>query len=677
MQVIKRDGTPQDYDSSKIFRAILSAFNSTGKEIKAQEIRAIISNLTIYDNIPIEIIQDQIERALMVNGHYEAAKAFILYREEHKNERELTGMKQYIQDYMKSSNAATGSKFDPNANVTEKNVTTLAGELQKGKMILLNRSRMRDMNLKLWGQSVAREYDRMLESHELYKHDETAPVYPYCVAITMYPMLLDGLQKLGGISDPPKHLRSFCGIFVNMIFTIAAQFAGAVATPEFLMYFDYFCRKEWGDDYFKKEGDIVEVNASPRTIEKVIEDYFQNVVYYLNQPAAARNFQCVTENTQLWTPQGFKYLKELKEGDYCYVWENGIYKIQKINKLNVYDYNSDRDGKLIRFSGRNYQQTVTQSHRVVYKVPNTDKFAVREAMELYGHSKLSCPIAGTLENKGDYPIWDERLKLCTYALTDGSVIETHGKYRLTYYMSPNRAGFNEVTQCLNSLGIGYTVVSSKVSQFGTVNEIRLTSTDSYNICRQLENTKKKIPGFFRRLSQRQARIVLNCWAKSDGQQLRDGRLLMQCDNEDIASALQEVVLLAGYGSSIEYHKTSKFDGTTGNTLYVTTYLRDCKRVSNYEKVSYTGKVWCPTTDAGIVVFREENGVPYISGNSVFWNISYFDKNYFEGIFGDFVFPDGTKPSWESLDWLQRKFMKWFNKERTKKLLTFPVKYSAA
>lgn len=347
MQVIKRDGTPQDYDSSKIFRAILSAFNSTGKEIKAQEIRAIISNLTIYDNIPIEIIQDQIERALMVNGHYEAAKAFILYREEHKNERELTGMKQYIQDYMKSSNAATGSKFDPNANVTEKNVTTLAGELQKGKMILLNRSRMRDMNLKLWGQSVAREYDRMLESHELYKHDETAPVYPYCVAITMYPMLLDGLQKLGGISDPPKHLRSFCGIFVNMIFTIAAQFAGAVATPEFLMYFDYFCRKEWGDDYFKKEGDIVEVNASPRTIEKVIEDYFQNVVYYLNQPAAARNFQSVFWNISYFDKNYFEGIF----GDFVFPdgtepsWESLDWLQRKFMKW----FNHERTKKLLTF----------------------------------------------------------------------------------------------------------------------------------------------------------------------------------------------------------------------------------------------------------------------------------------------------------------------------------------
>lgn len=318
MKVVKRDNSIEEYDSSKIFKAILSAFNSIGCRIEASEIHRLIEGLTIRDMIPIEEIQDQIERALMAGGWFHVAKAFIVYREQHRNERELAGMKSYIRDYMKSSNAATGSKFDANANVTMKNVTTLAGELQKGKFIQLNRSRMRDMNMKLWGPVVAKEYDRMLESHELYKHDETAPIYPYCVAITMYPMLLDGLRKLGGISRPPKHLRSFCGIFVNMVFTIAAQFAGAVATPEFLLYFDYFCRKEWGDDYFRKLNDVVEAKEihiepglqesclhpvapyltfdAPRTIEKVIEDYFQNVVYYLNQPAAARNFQSVFWN---------------------------------------------------------------------------------------------------------------------------------------------------------------------------------------------------------------------------------------------------------------------------------------------------------------------------------------------------------------------------------------------
>lgn len=361
MKVIKRDGSQQDYDEGKIFTAILAAFNSVGQEVSNYTLKSIVNSIEVHDKIPIEQIQDQVETALMKEGYYDVAKAFILYRQEHKQERELTGMKQYILDYMKSSNAATGSKFDSNANVTEKNVTTLAGELQKGKMIQLNRSRMRDMNMKLWGAAVAKEYDRMLESHELYKHDETAPIYPYCVAITMYPMLLDGLQKLGGISDPPKHLRSFCGIFVNMIFTIAAQFAGAVATPEFLMYFDYFCRKEWGDDYWihpnapvesHMRGEEIKENIphqvwTTRSIEKVIEDYFQNVVYYLNQPAAARNFQSVFWNISYFDKNYFEGIF----GDFVFPdgtkpsWESLDWLQRKFMKW----FNKERTKKLLTF----------------------------------------------------------------------------------------------------------------------------------------------------------------------------------------------------------------------------------------------------------------------------------------------------------------------------------------
>ena len=62
--------------------------------------------------------------------------------------------------------------------------------------------------------------------------------------------------------------------------------------------------------------------------------------------------------------------------------------------------------------------------------------------------------------------------------------------------------------------------------------------------------------------------------------------------------------------------------------------------------------------------------------AVFWNISYYDKNYFESIFGDFRFPDGSKPNWNALNWLQKRFMKWFNAERTKTVLTFPVETMA-
>ena len=62
--------------------------------------------------------------------------------------------------------------------------------------------------------------------------------------------------------------------------------------------------------------------------------------------------------------------------------------------------------------------------------------------------------------------------------------------------------------------------------------------------------------------------------------------------------------------------------------------------------------------------------------AVFWNVAYYDKYYFESLFGNFFFPDGSQPDWNSLSWLQKRFMKWFNKERTRTVLTFPVETMA-
>lgn len=61
-----------------------------------------------------------------------------------------------------------------------------------------------------------------------------------------------------------------------------------------------------------------------------------------------------------------------------------------------------------------------------------------------------------------------------------------------------------------------------------------------------------------------------------------------------------------------------------------------------------------------------------SYQSPFTNISYYDENYWHALFDEFYFPDGTQPKWERVNWLQHDFMEWFNKERTKTLLTFPV-----
>lgn len=292
MLVVKRNKTVQPFDWGKIDLAITKAFHAVNEPIDMDILSDVKDELYFNNIISVEEIQDQIEKALMACDYYNVAKAFILYRQKQAELRTLTSKKQFIKDYAKASNAATGSKYDSNANVTEKNIVTLNGELFKGDIIKVNRTILTDKIREMYGEDLAREYIQMLESHVLYKHDETS-IMPYCVAITMYPFLLEGLQPIGGLSAKPKNLDSFCGMFVNLVFAISSQFAGAVATGEFLMYFDYFARKEWGDDYWKRPEEMVDKH---RNIDKTLEQKFQQIVYSINQPAAARNFQSVFWN---------------------------------------------------------------------------------------------------------------------------------------------------------------------------------------------------------------------------------------------------------------------------------------------------------------------------------------------------------------------------------------------
>lgn len=292
MLVIKRDKKVEPFDVNKIDTAITKAFNAVNEPIDSDILQDIKDELYINNIVSVEELQDQLEKALMACDYYDVAKAFILYRRKRAESRALNEKKQFIKDYAKAKNAATGSKYDANANVTEKNIVTLNGELFKGDVIKVNRAILTDKIRELYGEELAKEYIRMLEQHLLYKHDETS-IMPYCVAITMYPFLLEGLQPIGGLSARPKNLDSFCGMFVNLVFAISSQFAGAVATGEFLMYFDYFARKEWGDDYWKRPEEMVDKH---RNIDKTLEQKFQQIVYSINQPAAARNFQSVFWN---------------------------------------------------------------------------------------------------------------------------------------------------------------------------------------------------------------------------------------------------------------------------------------------------------------------------------------------------------------------------------------------
>lgn len=300
IKVIKRNGNLESFDLSRIEKAMTKAFNSCGIEPKEEVIKDIANNVEIWDEISVEDIQDQVEELLMDYDYPKVAKEYILYRNKHAEIRAYANKKkEFINNYSKSSNTANAT-IDDNSNVSNKNIGILNAEIHKEDNIQISRVMITDKLKELFPEFDSSQYIKDLNSHILYKHDESSfagAIAPYCCSISMYPFLLNGIKGLGGLSAAPKNLDSYCGMYINLIFATSAMFAGAIATSEFLLYFDYFARKEWGDDYYLRTDEIITGPGCKRvkTISKQIHQYFQQVIYSINQPSAARGLQSASK----------------------------------------------------------------------------------------------------------------------------------------------------------------------------------------------------------------------------------------------------------------------------------------------------------------------------------------------------------------------------------------------
>ena len=307
--ITKRDGTKDLFSLDKIMNAIIKAFESVNVSTDLGVISKILCHLDIHNDIKVEDIQNQVEVALMEEGHYSVAKSFMLYRQQHTEDRETMERLKFLADYCGAANAATGSKYDANANVEHKNIATLIGELPKSAFIRLNRRMLTDRIKKMYGKEVSEKYIDLLTHHFIYKNDETS-LANYCASITMYPWLIGGTGGIGGNSTAPTNLKSFCGGFVNMVFIVSSMLSGACATPEFLMYMNYFIGKEYGQDYWQHPEQQADLSLKKRSIDKVITDCFEQIVYSINQPTGARNFQAVFWNISYYDKYYFQSLFE-------------------------------------------------------------------------------------------------------------------------------------------------------------------------------------------------------------------------------------------------------------------------------------------------------------------------------------------------------------------------------
>ncbi len=299
MLVIKRNNSKEEFNSDKIKTAILKAFDACEYKLSSKDKKNIdefIDELSVNDvkELSVESIQNKVERYLCKRW-FRVGKAYMLYREKHKEARIIKDKLQYIHKYTDSKESATNlSNTDDNANSSKKNAATLEGELYKDTSRIIQRSQMKELLAEI--KSPYRDqYVKDLEHHIIYQHDESCPILkPYCSAYTLYPLLVDGTTNVDGTKNhAPHHLSSFCGQFQNLVFLLSAQKKGAGAYGEFFNFFSYFCEKEWGEKYYEK-ADVIITNEhclEQKTIGQTIDQYFQSVTHYLNQPAGNRGYQ--------------------------------------------------------------------------------------------------------------------------------------------------------------------------------------------------------------------------------------------------------------------------------------------------------------------------------------------------------------------------------------------------
>ena len=268
MEVRKTNGSFEEYDVKKLKNIVRKVYKKAKINFTKEDINDIVDNLYVYDGILCSFIRTQLEDKFKSIDN----NLYVAYTQAKKEADEtadfVSNKKKFIENYKKASNTANAT-IDDNSNVGNKNVGVLNAEIHKADNIKISRSMITDKLKELYPNFNTKKYVQDIDNHLIYKHDESSfsgAIAPYCTSITMYPFLINGLKNIGGLSATPKNIDSYCGMYCNLIFNISAQYAGAVATSEALLYFTYFAKKEWGGDFYLHADSIYKVGPKLRNL---------------------------------------------------------------------------------------------------------------------------------------------------------------------------------------------------------------------------------------------------------------------------------------------------------------------------------------------------------------------------------------------------------------------------
>lgn len=812
MDIIKSNGIKEEFSSDKLKRSICAAFSAVGEECNGTLLDIVSNNFYLYENITTNEIRRQVEEWLM-SVNKKAAKAYI---EKCVSDVEFKKRGDFITNYINAKNASSGSQYDSNANVSNKNIATLNAEIPKFENIMFNRKNTASRIKKLYTNKLAKQYIQDLEEHIIYKHDESSFGInsPYCVAIQSYPFLIDGLKGLGGLSAAPKNIDSYCGMFVNLIFAVSSQFAGAVAclhkdqkllinngvetspmkikdlvdTFELDKSFENF-QGEWEYANIDDKNLFVDEYKKLTKIKRLYRRKYNDKIYNIKTHGfldvntskdhlfkvlyKGREIEVRAEDLKIGdtvcSNKDYRYLinkdsDEYKRGQFLgIVCGDGNITTKydfrvavNCEQMFIVDFLRDYLKKYYNIEAKFSVQKNRQSYgefRVSNKNLVADIKRQLKECEHYNHLDKNVDIENTSldfqlgfldgllvtdgsfsigkgfrfsvvneglcntiksilqnidinkpkvtkyvskkENKKDlYTIHvplrvgkylDLTLQKPTKCSADkhlGSILTDEFYNREVYWLGPRYGQYTKSQHFMPNRGSDVTLQTDVITEITTfdnddeyVYEIE-TESHWYN-CGGL--ITHNCSGFFN---------MFDYFARKEW---GDDYYKMPNSFYKIGSKMRELLNRSHYWTNdISELSTHDFNSEYLNKLRDELVFESKRQLTEEElkeylenikeNPNYTVKLGDGTRTIRGQIHQYFQQVIYGINQpaaargfqSAFVNFAYFDKPYFDGMYGDYMFPDGTRPQWESISFIQKEFMKWFNDERTKCVLTFPV-----
>lgn len=590
-QIRKRNGRIVNFDQNKIKTAILKAMRSVGEvnEEKASLMSGQVTELLEkrYDGhtVPgVEEIQDIVEEVLIKNRLVPVAKAYILYRELHNKLRNINSLidsDEMINNYIKKMDW----RVRENSNMTY----SLQG---------LNNYVASLVSSNFWlNQIYSKEIGEAHINADLHLHD-LAILAAYCCGWELQDFLIKGFGGVPGKvnSKPPKHFRTALGQLVNLIYTLQGETAGAQAVSNFdtlLAPFIYYDKLNY----------------------KEVKQALQEFMFNMNVPTRV-GFQCLSEDTEILTNEGWKNFQEVKEGDGIKTFNLNNKQIENQTVTSV--FKKDYKGIMFNLKNRIQDQLISPGHRVVRKIFNSEKFILEPIEDVIKlKSPLIIPISGENINK-KVEISDEQIKLMAWIIGEGT-IERPTKYRCCYRVSiyqskNNKTNCEEIKELLSGFGLEYYQYES-ASLGGDVWRARL-SAESSKIIHQWFGTKENVhflPDILLSMDLYQSRIFLETYLKADG---FEGCKITTTDME-VLDGLEQLIVNCGCGFTVMKRKP-----TIGKKdLFVLRIIRHPETyITKIEPVEYEGVIWCPHTKNETLIARRKGKV-FITGNTPFSNIT--------------------------------------------------------